>query len=143
MRLSLSQFTEDPRQRYAPVRLLESKRPANPAAVESRISGSRCLCRIVLAADGHKPGHWRTRARKNRVGELVPTGARRTGKMIRAPSRKARPTTGHRHRQDGIGDITCFGRTAELICDDAQLAPLASKPQHCLDEIGPVDAEHP
>jgi hypothetical protein len=32
---------------------------------------------------------------------------------------------------------------SDLIGNDAQLAPLAAKPQHGLDEIGPVNSEHP
>jgi len=82
----LCQFTKDARQRYTPVRLIEIKNRANPAAVESRVAGPRCLRRIVLAVDDHTVRHWKTCARKNRVREFVPAGARGTGKMIRPPS---------------------------------------------------------
>src|SRR5215472_17388605 len=143
MRCCLSQFTKDARQGYAPVRLFEIENPADPAAVERRITGPRCLCRIVPAGDRYKARHGGMRACKNCVREFVPACARRTGKMIGPPSQKARPMTGGRHRQDSIGDIACFGRAADLIGNDAQLTPFAAKPQHGLHEISPGDAEYP
>jgi len=105
----LCQFTKDARQRYTPVRLIEIKNRASPAAVESRVAGPHCLRRIVLGVDDHTVRHWKTCARKNRVREFVPARARRTDQMMDPPTREVRLAEGSRYRQDGIGNIACFG----------------------------------